>query len=74
MIPERYERYKPPHNIHHYMLYGLAVGIIAAILILTISIEALRRDMQSIRTAQKNLNKRFHVDYFYDPPPAWMKK
>lgn len=73
MIPERYEHYKPRHNIHHLMLYGLAVGIIASILILAVSVEALRRDMQSIRTAQRNLNKRFHVDLADIPPPAWMK-
>lgn len=74
MMPERYEHYRPRADVHHLFLYALGVGVIAAVVVLVLSIDALRREVRGVRVSQEALNARFSVQYHYDPPPGWMKK
>jgi hypothetical protein len=52
----------------------LLIACFLVLVSLLAKVDNLRGDMAQVLKAQESLNKKYSVEYHYDPPPSWMRR
>lgn len=55
-------------------VWMLLLGCLFLLVYNTLEITRVRAAQDEMRAAQDALNKKYSVEYHYDPPPGWMRK